>query len=257
MAYSMRLIKKFKKEYDESVVQALISKKSRFPGYEKLISKWDRLQVQEKSLTQDLRIMLEIANHISVANVLLDESRAYCELLEYEVPLADGTKAIDFLAHYDKMQTYCDVRTIQPEPINNWEAYKAFMQKEYLPEKVEAVSEEEMQLIKYRPRALMVEYAAEYENKIALLGKPQATIFVLTFCGDGYDWDSRLLADFADFYLTGRHNPDDPFAKTGDEYLQKNKIIFNKTINYFGYHERQKNNIDYKLFNPNIRRKSK
>lgn len=256
MAYSMRLIKKFKNEYDQSIVKALISKKSQFPGYDKLIAKWDELHVQEQSLPQDLKALLEIANHISVANVLLNEPRAYCELMEYEVPLPGGQEKMDFRLHYKDSQVNCDVKTIQPEPKNRWEAYKAFMQKEYLPEPIESTpEEEEKRRIMYRPRALMVDYTVEFENKLTLMEKKPGIIYVLTFCGDGYDWDSRLLADFAEFYLRGVHNTDDPYAQIGAEYLQKNKIVFKKSIDYFAYHERQKHNFEYKWYDPNIRRK--
>jgi hypothetical protein len=256
MAYSMRLVKQFKNEFDQSIVKDLQSKKDRFPDCEKLIDKWNSLHVQEQSLPQDLKTLLEIANHISVANVLLEEPRAYCELMEYEVPLPGGQEKIDFRLHYKESQINCDVKTIQPEPKNEWEAYKAFMQKEYMPELIDPTpEEEEKRRIMYMPRALMVDYTVEFENKMALLEKKPGLIFVLTFCGDGYDWDSRLLADFAEFYLKGVHNLDDPYAKIGAEYLEKNKIIFKKNIDYFGYHERQKNNIKYKWYDPSIRRK--
>lgn len=258
MSYSLRLVKQFKNEYDKTLVEALKNKKDRFPGYQELIDKWDNLRVQEKNLPQDLKALLEIANHISVANVLLDEPRARCELMEYDVPLPQGTEHIDFRLHYKDFMIYCDVRTIQPEPKNSWEAYKAFMQKEYLPEPIEETpEEEEKRRIMYRPRALMVDYTVEYENKIALLEETSNLLFVLTFCGDGHDWDSRLLGDFAEYYLTGVHNTDDPYAKIGAEYLESKKIVFKKNINYFGYHERQKNNIEYKWYDPNIRRRKR
>jgi hypothetical protein len=96
MAYSMRLVKQFKNEFDQSIVKDLQSKKDRFPDCEKLIDKWNSLHVQEQSLPQDLKTLLEIANHISVANVLLEEPRAYCELMEYEVPLPGGQEKMIF-----------------------------------------------------------------------------------------------------------------------------------------------------------------
>ena len=73
MSYSLRLVKQFKNEYDQTLIEALKSKKDRFPGYQELIDKWENLRVQEKNLPQDLKALLEVANHISVANVLLDE----------------------------------------------------------------------------------------------------------------------------------------------------------------------------------------
>ncbi len=62
----------------------------------------------------------------------------------------------------------------------------------------------------------------------------------MVFCSDGFDWRWDKLEDFADFYKTGRYNPDDPFRNMESHYIENKKISLQKNITAFCYLERPK-----------------
>ena len=75
----------------------------------------------------------------------------------------------------------------------------------------------------------------------------------MAFCGDGFDWHLDELGDFADFYKTGSHNPDDPFQKMENYDIEKEQIKLQRNINGFCYLERPKTEAKIARFICSIR----
>jgi hypothetical protein len=229
-----------------------------FPTYTKLTSQWASLEFRKCNMEQDLRRLMELCNEISIANIILSDQIAQCRLLEYEIPLSNGGTTIDYLIHYDSYRLFCDVKTIHPQSIDSWESYVKFVDKDYFPEKVTVDLQKEYMGGEIwhdmsASRSHMLDYSIEYEKKISKCGDYTKTLFMLTFCGNGYDWSLDELEDFADFYHTGVHNSDDPFAKAEFFNMQQKGIRLERNINYFCYHERPNSDIHYTNFIPDVR----
>ena len=92
----------------------------------------------------------------------------------------------------------------------------------------------------FSSRGRMLEYTVELEEKIHNYEAGNRTFFVMVLCGDGFDWRLDKLEDFADFYTTGRYNPDDPFRKMEIFDIEMKQIKFQKNITAFCYLERPK-----------------
>src|SRR5262249_51648136 len=61
---------------------------------------------------------------------------------------------------------------------------------------------------------------------------------ILIFCGNEFAWHRSDLEDFADFYHTGRHSADDPFALMEQHYLKENGVQLERNIDHFGFLKR-------------------
>ena len=57
----------------------------------------------------------------------------------------------------------------------------------------------------------------------------------MIFCGTGFAWHKSNLEDFADFYLTGIHRGDDPFALMEQHHIKKEKIKLRRNIGHFAF----------------------
>ena len=61
---------------------------------------------------------------------------------------------------------------------------------------------------------------------------------ILIFCGNEFAWHRSNLEDFADFYHTGRHRADDPFALMEQHHLKENGVQLARNIDHFGFLKR-------------------
>jgi hypothetical protein len=55
-------------------------------------------------------------------------------------------------------------------------------------------------------------YALQFEERLEAVQISSPGAGCLIFSGNGVDWNPSELEDFADFYLTRKHRPNDPFA---------------------------------------------
>jgi hypothetical protein len=220
------------------------NEKKRFINVDKLLNKF--LKVKQRFKSNKLsRIdeITEIVNEISIAYAMLFELKN-CRKLIYE-PLSNPGKGktIDFLITLDNNNmVYCDVKTIKPEMKDSWEKFEKH--KKFFPWNVHLEVEKEwgggeIYHNMYNARSSMLNYAVELEGKIDIYGKPTKQYYVLIFCSNGFHWRLDEVEDFADFYLTGRHNPDDEFSIMEKDYMLKSRITFQKTIDKFAYFERK------------------
>ncbi len=107
----------------------------------------------------------------------------------------------------------------------------------------------------FAARGRMLEYTLELEQKIreaVLKGKP-ITVFFLALCGTGFEWHESQLEDFVDFYRTGRHRSDDPFAKMEAHCMAKANLSLDRTVTRFVYVKRKTTIVLPERLNWNVR----
>lgn len=202
----------------------------------------------------------QLINELILANLILNKKDFVCKELEYE-PNPNTSrklvKTIDFRFTTGRDDiVYCDVKTVKPEIKDSWEKFKK--DKTYFPKNVHLGIDKkwmggEIYHCMRNARAAMLQYAIEFENKIETYSKSIKTHYVLIFCGNGFHWHLDELEDFADFYLTGRHNPGDQFCNMENYYMKSEKIVFKRTIERFAYFERKEYEIDYRKFVDRVR----
>ncbi len=192
----------------------------------------------------------QIINELILANLILNNSQFECKTLEYESVSLKTDKSIDFYYEtLDGTKVFCDVKTIQPEMKDAWAKFRE--EQKYFPPNVcidlepESMGGEIYHNMR-SARSSMLKYALECEEKISVLKVANMTHFILIFCGNGFHWHLDELEDFADFYFTGKHNPDDQFAAMESNYMGEKEIVFKRDISRFGYLERKEYETNYR-----------
>jgi hypothetical protein len=115
----------------------------------------------------------EAHNELCVASAILANEKPHTARLEYEPPLQDCKKSIDFRATAeDGSLNYVDVKTIKPLSKDRWDQYEKAREEKWLPENVHVILEKEwlggeMWHSMFAARGRMLEYALELEAKIA------------------------------------------------------------------------------------------
>jgi hypothetical protein len=61
---------------------------------------------------------------------------------------------------------------------------------------------------------------------------------ILIFCGTEFPWRLSNLEDFADFYMSGSHRQDDPFALMELHHIEHEKLSILRNIDHFGFVKR-------------------
>ncbi len=189
--------------------------------------------------------VIERVNELAVACIILnDPSLASCKVL-YEPQIAADDRRIDFVVPAaEGGNLYIEVKTVRPtagDSAEDWQKYEA--RKKYHPENVRyLVCKSWLGAAIYgnsfSARSKFMEYTRDFEARLAEAHKVKPGRGFLVFCGSGMEWRHSELEDFADFYLTGRHRQDDPFAKMEAEALTKGRIALKRNIAAFGFVKR-------------------
>jgi hypothetical protein len=160
--------------------------------------------------------IIERVNELTVAGLFIkDDSIVKLEYEPREIGL-DGR--IDFRLGLDMGKAaHAEVKTIQPQTDDsdeNWEKYEErrelftpganfIVQKEWMGAQLFGRS--------FSARAAFMRYTLEFEEKLDAVQTGSPGSGCLIFCGNGIDWHPSQLENFADFYRTGKHRPDDSF----------------------------------------------
>lgn len=203
----------------------------------------------------------ESHNEMCDARALLLGAKPRFSSLAYEPALPSCAKTIDFCGKSDDGLTiYVDVKTIAPVPTDRWEHLEKAQREGWFPDNVRiGLSEEWMGGEIWHGwvagRGRMLEYALELEQKIreSGLSGQNGTLFVLVYCGTGFQWHESQLEDFADFYRNGRHRLDDSFAKMEEHFIEEKKLVLDRSVTCFAYMERKTRAILPSLMHWNIR----
>jgi hypothetical protein len=197
-----------------------------------------------KEEERTIREIYETINEISIAQQLLLNPN--CINIEYELPIINCNRTIDFLIKINNKKIYCDVKTIHVERKDDyevdWKKYKRTVAEKYLTGHIHLNKNELGGMIWHSmvsSRSKMLNYSCELEEKFQFVEKVPKAMCVMIFCGNGFDWVEDELEDFADYYKTGHHRSDDYFSKMEEHDMIQKGIQLKRNIDDFWYFERK------------------
>jgi hypothetical protein len=219
---------------------------SRLEGGTKLWAQFtDAVAAYRKHGKAAFTAVIERVNELAVARIILnDPSLPSCKVF-YEPQIAADDRRIDFVVPAaEGGSLYIEVKTVRPtagDSEENWQKYEA--RKERHTENVSYLVDKNwlgaaIYGNSFSARSKFMQYTRDFEARLAEAHKVQPGRGFLVFCGSGMEWHRSELEDFADFYLTGRHRQDDPFAKMEAEALTKGSIELKRNIAAFGFVKR-------------------
>ena len=207
--------------------------------------------------SDNIRPITECVNELCIARTFLESDE--CVRTSYEPPLEGTDKTIDYLVETtDGRRILFDVKTVHPEAKDAWERFKSITDRDLLSDNTELVLDEnwmggEIAHSFLASREKFLDHTIELEAKIDAMRDKDGLLFAMAFCGNGYDWHLDQLEDFADFYMSGRHRPDDSLAKMEEYSIAEKGIKLSRTINSFCYQERKNIETTPRKFGCNVR----
>ncbi|WP_439371362.1 hypothetical protein [Bradyrhizobium sp. DASA03120] len=202
--------------------------------FEDAVAAW-----RAKPSPQRVLAIIERVNELTVAGLFIKDDSIV--KLEYEPRQAGLEGRIDFRLGLDMGKAaHAEVKTVQPQTDDsdeNWEKYEE-RREHFTPGTNLIVQKRWMgaQLFgrSFSARAAFMRYTLEFEEKLEAVQAASPGSGCLIFCGNGIDWHPSHLEDFADFYRTGKHRPDDSFGDMERHHMQQNNITLRRNIHSFG-----------------------
>jgi hypothetical protein len=191
----------------------------------------------------DTRQLTERTNELAVAKVLLDDT-TITEPISYEPNLLPDDRKIDFVVARGNENIYVEVKTVHPRTDDTDEAWERYIRrKEHHPETVNFIVEREwmggaLYGNTFASRSHFLEYSLEFESRLAAAKLIKGGPGILVFCGNGFAWNCSDLEDFADFYHSGVHRPDDPFALMEKHHIEDHGVQILRNIDHFAFLKR-------------------
>ncbi len=227
----------------------------RFTNPPQLIRRYEEAKAAWNDSRGGVSALNEIVNEICIACEFL--SSAECGSLSYETPLIGTDRTIDFLVTTTQNRSiYFDVKTVHPDESDAWARYQS-MQEHFTPGAELVLDQDwmggELAHFFIASRERFLEHTLALEDKIETITNRNDFSYALVFCGDGFRWHETDLEDFADFYRTGRHRPDDHFGAVETHYMNEKGLSFRRRIDSFCYFERPLPEIRRTVFHCNVR----
>ncbi len=187
--------------------------------------------------------LIERVNELAVAQLILNAPALEGDP-HYEPDIIPDRRRIDFVAIGSTENTYIEVKTVNPRADDsdaNWQ--KHVERREHHPENVHYIVDKgwlgaELYGKSFSARAHFLNYTFQFETRLAAAKAVHQGAGLLVFSRAGFAWHLSELEDFADFYLTGTHRADDPFAPMERHGLQAKKIELQRNISAFGFVKR-------------------
>lgn len=242
----------------EDTMSHLRANADRFTNCDRLIERFTSAAAAWRANPSDnIRPITECVNELCIARKFLESDE--CTRVSYEPPLKGTDKTIDFLVETtDGRCIFFDVKTVHPEDKDAWERFERISERGLLSDNTELRLDEnwsggEIAHSFLASRQKFLDYTVELEAKIYAMPEKEGLSFAMVFCGNGYDWHLDQLEDFADFYMSGEHRPDDPFAKMEEHSISEKEISLSRTIHSFCYLERKISKTTPRKFGCNVR----
>jgi ribosomal protein L30 len=194
---------------------------------------------------RDERRITERVNELAMAKVLIDDPTISWPITYEPDFLPDGRK-IDFVIDRGDDHLYVEVKTVHPNTADTDDAWQKYLKrrKNHRPNVMFIVQKEWMGGAIYgnvfASRGHFLDYALEFETRLAAAKAIKQGPGILVFCGSGFVWHKSHLEDFADFYHQGVHRDDDAFALMELEAIKRKRIKLLRNIDHFAYLRRQK-----------------
>jgi len=194
---------------------------------------------------RDERRITERVNELAMAKVLIDDPTISWPIT-YEPDLLPDGRKIDFVIDRGDDHLYVEVKTVHPNTADTDDAWQKYLKrrKNHRPNVMFIVQKEWMGGAIYgnvfASRGHFLDYALEFETRLAAAKAIKQGPGILVFCGSGFVWHKSHLEDFADFYHQGVHRDDDAFALMELEAIKRKRIKLLRNIDHFAYLRRQK-----------------
>lgn len=194
---------------------------------------------------RDERGVTERVNELAVAAILIDDPTISWPIT-YEPDLLPDGRRIDFVIDRGQDNLYVEVKTVHPNTADSDDAWQKYLarKKHHPPNVMFIVQKDWMGGAIYgnvfASRAHFLDYAREFESRLASAKDIKQGPGILVFCGSGFAWHKSHLEDFADFYHQGVHRQDDAFALMESEAIKRKGIKLLRNIDHFAYLRRQK-----------------
>ena len=212
-------VDEFLAEVDRDLLPRL--RDQRFVNPQKLTRRYEEAKAAWNDGRACVSAPTEIDNEICVACEFL--SSAECASLSYEPPLVGTEKTIDFLLTTTQGRSiYFDVKTVHPREGDAWARYESM--REHFTPGADLILDQnwmggEIAHDHLAARQRFLEHTLALEDKIEAIANHEDFSYALVVCGSGSKWYASHLEDFADFYRTGRHRPDDPLGNVESHYM--------------------------------------
>jgi hypothetical protein len=194
---------------------------------------WELFEGAAKTCAHDAKVgerqLAERINELAVAKILAEDKGLKSTITYEPTLLADGRK-IDFVADRNHDNAYIEVKTVHPDIADTeaaWENYEK--RKKLHPKNANFVVKKDWMGGKlygntFASRSRFLEYTLDFETRLAEAKKVKPGPGLLVFCGNGVRWHRSDLEDFADFYHSGKHRQDDPFALMENHHIETEKL---------------------------------
>jgi hypothetical protein len=233
---------------------------SRLAGGDRLWGQFEAaIAAYRKNGIPSLRQVTERVNELVVARIILSDQTLPHSKVQYEPQIGTDARRIDFVVpDVNGGYLYIEVKTVHPQTEDsdkNWGKYETrremhtesthyIVRKDWLGAEIYGNS--------FSARSKFMEYAREFETRLAAANEAQPGQGVLVFCGNGWAWRLSELEDFADFYRTGRHRPDDSFGRMEADEIQRNGIELIRNIGAFGFVKRHSVSVTEESWLPDV-----
>jgi len=183
--------------------------------------------------------LYERVNEIVLAQLLLDDT-TLAGPIRYEPEIVRGGKRFDFVGTDTSAKpVYIELKTVHPRTDDtdaNWQ--KAVTRMEHVAPGTQVIVGKGWlgatiagNMIAARTKFLG--YTIETEAKLAAHDAVEPGRGILVFAGSGFHWNRSELEDFCDFYATGTHRADDPWADMEAHDMQAKGTILVRNLEGF------------------------
>ena len=192
----------------------------------------------------------EKINEMAVAHLLLSDSTLANATISYEPDIAKDGSRIDFVVNFENGRTmYLEVKTVHPradDNLENWNKYLA--RRQHHPNQTDFVVFSDflgpsISKKSFDSRSKFLTYCQQFESRLEQAHKILSGDGVLVFCGTGEAWHVSELKDFADYYHSGVHRPDDVYSKMEGKHILDQDIQLKRNIMAFAFVKRQMHEI--------------
>ena len=185
------------------------------------------------------RKLTERVNEMVVAKILADDP-LIADRIAYEPDFLPHGRRIDFFTSCNEEKLHVEVKTVHPQaPDDDEPSWREYLrQSEFNPPYPHFDAEREWMSgalygNRFSARFDFLEYALDFEVRLAdakTIGRGSG---ILVFCGNGFAWNRSDLEDFVDFYRSRIHRPDDALALMEQCYIKDEDIHVRRNIDHF------------------------
>jgi hypothetical protein len=218
---------------------------SRLEGGPKLWRQFEGARDAFRPGTPSFQPVYERINEMAAAQILLTDDSLAAAKVAYEPSIAADESLIDFVVSMPDGRTiYIEVKTIHPRTEDgdaSWGKYE--QRRAHHPEHVAYLVQKDWlggQIYgdSFSARGAFMTYARQFEERLAAATAVRPGEGILMICGTGFPWHRSELEDFADFYRSGQHRADDPFAKMEAHSIATGSIVLRRNISEFAFLKR-------------------